>query len=67
MWRIKLVHDIYLLNYWTLYKEFINIFKELKFKQVPLTIISNFYTYIDQDLKKKWKTKVLISILTTLF
>ncbi|NGY80802.1 hypothetical protein F6Y02_43460 [Bacillus megaterium] len=47
------MHDIYLLNYWTLYKEFINIFKELKFKQVPLTIISNFYTYIDQDLKKK--------------
>ncbi|OHY73451.1 hypothetical protein BCV52_26600 [Priestia aryabhattai] len=59
------MHNIYLLNYWTLYKEFINIFKELKFKQIPLALISNFYNYIDQNLKKKWKMKTLKIILPT--
>ncbi|MFP7736298.1 hypothetical protein ACLHDF_23430 [Priestia aryabhattai] len=43
----------YLLNYWTLYTEFIDKFKNLKFKGVPLALMTNFYQQIDEELKRK--------------
>jgi len=44
--------SIYLSNYWLLYSEFINLFKELKYRDVPVAIMTNFYQQIDEDLKK---------------
>ncbi|WP_088071946.1 CDP-glycerol glycerophosphotransferase family protein [Gottfriedia luciferensis] len=44
--------SVYLSNYWLLYSEFLNIFKELKYRDIPIAIMTNFYQQIDEDLKK---------------
>ena len=45
--------SIYLSNYWLLYSEFITVFKELKYRDVPIAMMTNFYQQIDEDLKKE--------------
>ncbi|ARJ22189.1 CDP-glycerol glycerophosphotransferase family protein [Bacillus sp. ISL-8] len=47
--------DIYLKNYWLLNLEYINIFSELKHYNIPLPLLSNFYQYLDADVKNKMK------------
>ncbi|PEK53702.1 spore coat protein [Bacillus toyonensis] len=47
--------DIYLKNYWLLNLEYINIFSELKHYNIPLPLLSNFYQYLDEDIKNKMK------------
>ncbi|WP_088013981.1 CDP-glycerol glycerophosphotransferase family protein [Gottfriedia acidiceleris] len=49
--------SIYLSNYWLLYSEFINVFKELKYRDVPIAIMTNFYQQIDEDLKMSMEKK----------
>lgn len=45
--------SIYLKNYWAIYREFIETFKEFTYKGIPISLLTNFYQHIDQDLKKK--------------
>ncbi|MDF9507787.1 CDP-glycerol glycerophosphotransferase family protein [Bacillus cereus] len=47
--------DIYLKNYWLLNLEYINIFSRLKHYNIPLPLLSNFYQYLDEDIKNKMK------------
>ncbi|HDR7785191.1 TPA: CDP-glycerol glycerophosphotransferase family protein [Bacillus wiedmannii] len=47
--------DIYLKNYWLLNLEYINVFSELKHYNIPLPLLSNFYQYLDADVKNKMK------------
>ncbi|PEJ59102.1 hypothetical protein CN692_06380 [Bacillus sp. AFS002410] len=41
----------YLSNYWLLYSEFINQFKALTYRDIPIAIMTNFYQQIDEELK----------------
>ena len=43
----------YLSNYWTLYKEFVETFNHLKYKEIPVVLLTNFYQQIDSELKMK--------------
>lgn len=45
--------SIYLSNYWTLYKEFVETFSHLKFREIPIVLLTNFYQQIDSELKMK--------------
>ncbi|MGE7601563.1 CDP-glycerol glycerophosphotransferase family protein [Peribacillus sp. NPDC097675] len=45
--------SIYLSNYWTLYKEFVDTFSHLKFREIPIVLLTNFYQQIDAELKAK--------------
>lgn len=45
--------NTYLKNYWSIYREFIEIFKSLTFKDIPLCLVTNFYQHIDSSLKTK--------------
>ena len=45
--------NTYLKNYWTIYREFIETFKNFTFKDIPISLLTNFYQHIDQDLKSK--------------
>ncbi|EEK70315.1 spore coat protein [Bacillus mycoides] len=52
-----MLSDIYLKNYWLLNLEYINVFSELKHYNVALPLLSNFYQYLDEDVKNKMKEK----------
>ena len=56
-----MLSDIYLKNYWLLNLEYINIFSELKHYNVALPLLSNFYQYLDEDVKNKIKEKIIFS------
>ncbi|WP_054941676.1 hypothetical protein [Paenibacillus ihuae] len=43
--------SIYLSNYWSLYSEFINMFKDLKYKDIPVALMTNFYQQINDELR----------------
>ncbi len=45
----------YLENYWLLFLDFIDLFHELIFEKIPLPLLSNFYQYIDTDLREEMK------------
>ncbi|MEC1719219.1 capsular polysaccharide export protein, LipB/KpsS family [Schinkia azotoformans] len=45
--------NIYLKNYWSIYREFLETFKNLTFKDIPLCLMTNFYQHIDQSLQTK--------------
>ncbi|WP_071393409.1 CDP-glycerol glycerophosphotransferase family protein [Bacillus tuaregi] len=45
--------NTYLDHYWALYREFIEAFKHLTFKKIPICLLTNFYQHIDQELKVK--------------
>ena len=45
--------NTYLENYWAIYREFIETFKNFTFKDIPISLLTNFYQHIDQDLKMK--------------
>lgn len=45
--------NTYLKNYWSIYREFIEAFKNITFKDIPLCLVTNFYQHIDQSLKTK--------------
>lgn len=45
--------NTYLKNYWSIYREFIETFKNLTFKDIPLCLVTNFYQHIDQSLRTK--------------
>lgn len=47
------MNNTYLSNYWILYREFIETFSELKFKGIPIALMTNFYQHIDENLKTK--------------
>ncbi|WHX59780.1 spore coat protein [Peribacillus frigoritolerans] len=47
----------YLSNYWTLYQEFVETFNHLKFREIPIALLSNFYQQIDNELKIKMENK----------
>lgn len=43
--------SIYLVNYWALYSEFINIFKNLTYRDIPIALLTNFYQQINDELR----------------
>ncbi|MFI8494134.1 spore coat protein [Peribacillus butanolivorans] len=49
--------NTYLSNYWTLYQEFVETFNHLKFREIPIVLLTNFYQQIDNELKIKMENK----------
>jgi hypothetical protein len=45
--------NTYLKNYWGIYREFVEHFKNLTYKGIPIPLLTNFYQQIDQELKTK--------------
>ncbi|MCJ7841352.1 CDP-glycerol glycerophosphotransferase family protein [Lederbergia sp. NSJ-179] len=45
--------SIYLSNYWSLYSDFINLLKDVKYREIPIALMTNFYQQINDDLKKE--------------
>ncbi|KGE18062.1 hypothetical protein [Paenibacillus wynnii] len=43
--------SIYLSNYWSLYSEFINVFKDLQYRDIPIALMTNFYQQINDELR----------------
>ncbi|MDQ1852317.1 CDP-glycerol glycerophosphotransferase family protein [Bacillus stercoris] len=41
----------YLSNYWVLYRKYVALFDKLRYKGIPLGLISNFYQYISPELR----------------
>ncbi|MEH7106769.1 capsular polysaccharide export protein, LipB/KpsS family [Bacillus sp. JJ1764] len=41
----------YLNHYWALYRQFMEVFKNLKYCDIPIAIMVNFYQLIDEELK----------------
>ncbi|WP_066051366.1 CDP-glycerol glycerophosphotransferase family protein [Robertmurraya korlensis] len=41
----------YLNNYWSLYSEFINVFKNMKYRNIPIALLTNFYQQINDELR----------------
>lgn len=48
--------SIYLANYWSLYREFVETFQHLKFRDIPIVLLTNFYQQIDDELKVKMES-----------
>ncbi|QZY56308.1 CDP-glycerol glycerophosphotransferase family protein [Crassaminicella profunda] len=44
---------MYLENYWLLFLEFIDLFGQLTYKNIPLPLLANFYQLLDDDLKEE--------------
>lgn len=45
--------SLYLKNYWSLYREFIEVFKNFQYRDIPIALLTNFYQHIDNQLKQK--------------
>lgn len=43
--------EIYLQNYWLLYLDFLFRFRRIKYKGIPLSLLPNFYQYLDNGAK----------------
>lgn len=49
--------SIYLSNYWSLYSEFINVLKDLKYRDIPIALMTNFYQQINDELRSDMERK----------
>lgn len=49
--------SIYLANYWSLYSEFIHVLKDLKYKDIPIALMTNFYQQINDELRSDMEQK----------
>ncbi|MBW4080588.1 CDP-glycerol glycerophosphotransferase family protein [Paenibacillus sp. S150] len=49
--------SVYLSNYWSLYSEFINVLKDLKYKDIPIALMTNFYQQINDELSSEMEHK----------
>ncbi len=49
--------SIYLTNYWSLYSEFINVLKNLKYRDIPVALMTNFYQQINDELRSDMEQK----------
>ncbi|MCL6601303.1 MAG: CDP-glycerol glycerophosphotransferase family protein [Paenibacillus sp.] len=49
--------SIYLSNYWSLYSEFINVLKDLKYRDIPIALMTNFYQQINDELRSDMEQK----------
>ncbi|MBT2658750.1 CDP-glycerol glycerophosphotransferase family protein [Bacillus sp. ISL-18] len=47
----------YLANYWSLYREFLEVFKNFKYRDIPIALLTNFYQHIDSNLKQKMENE----------
>lgn len=45
--------SVYLANYWSLYSEFINLLKDVRYRGIPIALMTNFYQQINDELKEK--------------
>ncbi len=52
-------------NYWSLFIDFIKDFQDVKFKEIPLPILSVFHFYLDDDLKRQLREESFGKILKT--
>ncbi|KAF1677884.1 CDP-glycerol glycerophosphotransferase family protein [Bacillus sp. SKDU12] len=44
--------SFYLSNYWVLYRKYVELFDNFRYKGIPLGLISNFYQYISPELRE---------------
>lgn len=49
--------SIYLSNYWTLYKDFVETFHPLEYRGIPIVLLTNFYQQIDSELKSQMESE----------
>lgn len=49
--------SVYLSNYWSLYSEFIHVTKDLKYRNIPIALMTNFYQQIDDELRSDMGSK----------
>ncbi|MEM5627321.1 hypothetical protein AAHB47_28700 [Bacillus wiedmannii] len=49
--------EVYLKNYWLLNLEYIKVFSKLVHHNISLPLLSNFYQYLEEDIKNKMKNK----------
>jgi hypothetical protein len=49
--------SIYLSNYWSLYSEFINVLKNLKYRGIPIALMTNFYQQINDELRSEMEQR----------
>lgn len=54
---------VYLKHYWLLYAEFIEAFKDIKYHEIPLALLCNFYQHIDAELREKMSKPEFINYL----
>ncbi len=52
-------------NYWSLFIDFIKDFQDVKFKEIPLSILSVFHFYLDDDFKRRIGEESFGNILKT--
>ncbi|MFS0654005.1 CDP-glycerol glycerophosphotransferase family protein [Bacillus sp. 179-C3.3 HS] len=55
----------YIRHYWQVYFEFVNIMKDVSYRQIPLGLISNFYQYISPEVRKRMEDEAFGQELTT--
>ncbi|MDR7246587.1 capsular polysaccharide export protein, LipB/KpsS family [Priestia megaterium] len=53
--------NIYLRNYWLLYFEFVRAFENVKYNNISLALLPNFYQYLDDNLKLEMKKSTFIN------
>ncbi|PCK19785.1 spore coat protein [Bacillus pumilus] len=47
----------YIHHYWQVYFEYVNLMKDLSYRQIPLGLISNFYQYISPEVRERMEDK----------
>ncbi|MGM9956188.1 MAG: CDP-glycerol glycerophosphotransferase family protein [Peribacillus sp.] len=57
--------SIYLSNYWTLYKEFVDTFHSLEYRGIPIVLLTNFYQQIDPELRSQMESESFLVNLKT--
>lgn len=47
----------YLKNYWNIYHEFLEVFKGLKYNNIPIALLTNFHQQIEDELKRQMEAE----------
>lgn len=55
----------YIHHYWQVYFEYVNLMKDLSYRQIPLGLISNFYQYISPEVRERMEEEAFGHELTT--
>lgn len=47
--------SVYLRNYWNLFRDFTEEFRELIYKRIPLPLLTNFYKYLPDEIRENMR------------
>jgi hypothetical protein len=53
----------YLRHYWSLFADFTEAFSSVRYKNIPLPILANFYQYLNDEIKLEMKQPEFQSVL----